>query len=381
MKSADGRHSLKLGGYLQADGRFLMYDVKDVAPHDFSVRRVRPTLEATLYERFELRFMPDFGAGKVLIQDAYADAKVAPWLRFRVGKMKAPFGIERLVSATSLVLIERGLPTSLVPNRDVGAMVHGEIGDGVVSYGVGIFDGTADGSSVDGDTDDDKDIVGRVFVKPFAATSLDALRGLGLGFAMSVGQAHGEVGATGLPSIKTSAQQTMVSFVNATAPEETALAWGTRTRFSPQGSYYFGPLGLYGEYVQTTTDVKLGAVEDELKLSSYQIAGHFVVTGEAASDKGVTPDKGVTEGGFGAIELGLRFHALKLDGPAFDDGFAKPEKTVKNAKGVTAGVTYHLEKGIKVQVNYDRTTFSGGDKDGGNRANESALLTRFQVAF
>ena len=39
------------------------------------LRRVRPIFEATAYKYFGVRLMPDFGDGKVVLYDAYVDAK------------------------------------------------------------------------------------------------------------------------------------------------------------------------------------------------------------------------------------------------------------------------------------------------------------------
>ena len=46
--------------------------------------------------------------------------------KFRFGKFKPPVGLERLVSDSDMLFVERALPTDLVPNRDVGVQVYGE---------------------------------------------------------------------------------------------------------------------------------------------------------------------------------------------------------------------------------------------------------------
>ena len=66
--------------------------------------------------------------------------------RFRVGKLKTPFGIERLQSGQSLSA-ERALPNFLVPNRDIGPQVHGELIGGAFGYQLAVLNGVADGGS------------------------------------------------------------------------------------------------------------------------------------------------------------------------------------------------------------------------------------------
>jgi phosphate-selective porin OprO/OprP len=54
---------------------------------------------------------------------------------------------------------------------------------------------------------------------------------------------------------------------------------------------------------------------------------------------------------------------------------------VTRAKGFTVGLNWFLNRMIKFQLNYARTTFKGGKADGEDREDENAILTRIQVAF
>jgi hypothetical protein len=76
-----------------------------------------------------------------VVQDAWVDVKLHAAARVKVGKLKSPFGLERLQSATALGFVERGFPTALAPNRDVGVQVWGDVAGGVVSWAAGVFDG------------------------------------------------------------------------------------------------------------------------------------------------------------------------------------------------------------------------------------------------
>ncbi|MGH8646303.1 MAG: porin, partial [Gammaproteobacteria bacterium] len=90
-----------------------------------------------VFNIFDFRFMPDFPSNtsrNATIQDAWVDARLLPWFQVKGGKFKTPFGIERLQSASSIRFVEPALPNNLVPNRDIGVEVHGEIGGGVLSY-------------------------------------------------------------------------------------------------------------------------------------------------------------------------------------------------------------------------------------------------------
>jgi phosphate-selective porin OprO and OprP len=130
LKSTDGAFQLKLRGLLHADSRWF-FDSDDPTGDDtFTLRRVRPYIEGTVFDIFDFRFTPDFAGGRTVIQDAYVDARFQPWLQIKGGKFKTPFGIERLQSASAIRFVERALPNNLVPNRDIGGELHGELGGG-----------------------------------------------------------------------------------------------------------------------------------------------------------------------------------------------------------------------------------------------------------
>ena len=52
-------------------------------------------------------------------------AQLFPWFQVRAGKFKPPVGLERLQSDDDTNFVERGLPTLLVPQRDIGYQIGG----------------------------------------------------------------------------------------------------------------------------------------------------------------------------------------------------------------------------------------------------------------
>ena len=86
--------------------------------------------------------------------------------------------------------MERGLPTFLVPTRDLGVQVWSDLREGLVSYAIGGFNGARDSGNADvGDIDsnDAKDVAARVFTQPFLETNWEMLRGFGIGMGFSYG--------------------------------------------------------------------------------------------------------------------------------------------------------------------------------------------------
>jgi phosphate-selective porin OprO/OprP len=49
---------------------------------------VRPVLEGTVWKIVDFKFMPDFGLGTTVIQDAYIDVRLAPALKIRAGSSR-----------------------------------------------------------------------------------------------------------------------------------------------------------------------------------------------------------------------------------------------------------------------------------------------------
>ena len=152
LKSADNAFELRFRGLVQADFRDYFESNVDPAPSEqFLMRRVRPVFEGTFYEKFAFLIRMEL-AGTVQLLDAYVDANLWPELRLRAGKFKSPTGLERLQNPAWLQFAERAFPTNLVPNRDIGTQLFGDLFDGTLSYQVGAFDGAVDGNSINNST-------------------------------------------------------------------------------------------------------------------------------------------------------------------------------------------------------------------------------------
>ncbi len=393
LKSADDSFKLRVGGYLQIDGRFFLHDEVPLLTNTFLMRRVRPILEGTVYKYYDFRIMPDFGGGTASLQDAYLSISYWPQTKLQVGKFKPPVGLERLQSGASLLFVERALPTNLVPNRDIGLQLYGDLGDGAFSYALGVFNGVADLASADTEpsSNDDKDIAGRIFTLPFKTSDIESLQGLGLGISGSYGNEQGTPATPNLPSYRTPAQQIFFSYRAAPAgtaatAANTVASDGRLTRYSPQAYYYSGPFGLLGEYVRSSQEVKLGFASATLGNSAEQVAVSYVLTGGAAWYKGVKVKHTFDprNGEWGEFELKARYSRLVVDDDAFPI-YANPVAVAREAKAWAVGVNWYLNKNVKLNLDYETTAFKGGGggtaANPSDRENETALLNRFQIVF
>jgi len=367
IRSADGKFQFRLRPLLQTDGRFYISD----GVNTFLLRRVRPTLEGTIFEFFDWRIMPEL-AGTPNVQDAYGNVRLIKEVQFRGGKFKAPVGLERLASDGDLPFVERGLPTQLVPDRDVGIQLHGDLFDGTLAYAAGLFNGVGDAVSGDVDNNDKKDLDGRLVVRPFRPTDIEPLRGLGLGIAATRGTHTGP-----LPGYRTSGQATFFQYADG------VTGTGTHRRLAPQGFYYYGPLGLFGEYVVSSQIVAGPTGHARVAHRAWQVVGSFFVTGEDASYTTVTPKNQLDpkKGTIGAVEVVARYGELLIDDVAFERQYADPARSARSARAWGFGLNWHLARSFKLMADYERTNFEGGARGGGDRPHEIIVLTRFQAAY
>jgi len=373
LQSSSGDYRLQLRGYVQFDGRFFPSDAGRLAVDTFLLRRVRPIFAGTLGHHFEFQITPDFGVGTTVLQDAWLDVKYSPKARVRVGKFKSPVGLERLQSATALTFVERAYPTALVPNRDVGVMLHGDLAGGVVAYAAGVFDGAPDGGSVDLDLADGKDVAGRLFLSPFKRGS-GAAKDLGFGIAGTTGKQTGA-----LPAYRSGGQVSLLTLVQGITAD------GTRNRLSPQLSFTSGRFGLMAEYVWSESWLKKSSTGTRAKFrgEAWQATAAFTLTGEKASYSGVRPSEAFEpgKGKWGALELAARANGLELGADVFREGIVDPAKSVRKAFAWAVGLNWYLNRNVKQVIDFERTTFTGGAADGTDRPAENAFFIRTQVSF
>jgi phosphate-selective porin OprO/OprP len=113
----------------QIDYRGFLDDSNDTNnTSGFDFRRIRPTIEGTVYGIYDFKFAPEFGENKTGtgsakdtgggvfkgnsgIVDAYIDARFKPWFQVQAGKFKPDVGLERLQSGSATKFIERSWDT------------------------------------------------------------------------------------------------------------------------------------------------------------------------------------------------------------------------------------------------------------------------------
>ncbi len=395
IRSADSGHQIRFRGTVQLDGRYLPDDDHGVID-TFQATRVRPTIEGTFAEIYDFKLMPDFGQGRTVIQDAYVTARFDPAGQLTAGKFKSPVGLERLQSANDMKWVQRGFPTGLAPNRDIGFQLGGDLAGGRFSYQAAFLNGSNDGGGseafTDADINDDKEWALRLFAHPFAESGSFALRGLGLGIAGTYTDQGGNATQPLLPSFRSPGQATFFRYrgTGATGTGIPTVADGERTRLAPQLYYYVGRFGLIGEYTAVEQDVSralaTGTREATVDTDGWQLAVSYFLSGEEASFRGFQPKARFSpaEKTWGAFEVKARVQNLSVDENAFSGGsssFADPAVSAREADSWGIGLNWYLNENVKWLLDYEHTTFDGGAPAGGNRPDEDAWQLRLALGF
>lgn len=369
LRSQTGDSVLRIGGYMQLDARYF-HDASAPSQIDQLVfRSIRPELAGTLDGHYDFRLLPDFAGGKLVVQEAYVDVHYLDALEVRFGKAKVPFGLERLQPEVATTFTERGLPTLLTPNRDIGVQVFGKLGGGELAYQLAIVDGVADNASSDGDTSDHKELVAHVL--------FTAIRGgPAVGAGATCGIEHGTMAQTDLGSWTTAGQTTFFAYRTGTSLADTAIADGLHWRATAHASWFTGPLGVMTEYVRSQQHVSLGPARGIVAAEAWQVVGQVVLAGGRSTFQGVVPS-----GRHGAFDLAARAGEIRMtDASAFAHGFADPTRSVRAAWSAGIGAGWLPDRSLRFMLDLDHTSFRGGARTG-DRPSETTLIGRVQTVF
>jgi phosphate-selective porin OprO/OprP len=416
ITSNDKEHALRIGGSIQTDGRFFLSNettpsvggksvTNPAGPDAILIRQGRLLLDGYAYKDINFRVLADF-ANSNLLPDAYVDYTYRSYASLLAGKFKSFISLERLQGDGDTVFLERALPSNLAPNRDVGIQLHGGFalpgyqGEKVAgaidaknafTYQIGVTDGTGDGGNLTaGNTglSGNKEFDARVFAQPFQHIGNKWLEGFGIGIAGSFGSPNRQA----LNAQKTAlGQSTFLDYGKVGAGVGTVTSNGATSRIYPQAFWYAGPIGLLGEYVESSqhlaaSGLSLGNKNNNVDQTNkaYQIQASYVVTGEDNAFTGVKPLRNFdpSKGAWGALQLAARWSELTVDSDTFK--LIDASQSASKASAWTIGANWFLNKNTIVRTDFENVSFTGGAGTTtaiANRPSEKVFSTRFQLAF
>jgi phosphate-selective porin OprO and OprP len=391
LESPDKAFSLRFTGQIQLDYRDFVRTKDRTDIDTFLLRRARFGLEATLAKYYEFRFLPDFGQGTTIVQDAYMNVHYWDAMQFEFGRFKQPISYEQLIQDRYVPTLERSLIDQLVPARDLGAMIHGEdVFQNRLDYAVSVSNGEINGNSVD--LNNSKDVDGRIAVRPLNDPDLpEWMRYFQVGVSGGFGVEQEPINPATLKMPDT------VPFLSFNS---TVRADGVRTRLCPELAYFYGPLGFLAQYYAEQQDMEpnsTGAASKitiDVPFSGYMLLGTLFLTGETRTTwseqvkplRPFNPHCPITCPG--AWELVGRVSRLTVD-DVFEKGnyqLVNPAKNSNEAMEFTIGCNWYLNAWVRMQFNYEHDMFGqpvllGSTIPTNQLQSQDSLFTRFQVIF
>jgi phosphate-selective porin OprO/OprP len=386
MRSSDGAYQLRITGQIQADVRdFLRHeDLTDTST--FLVRRARLGIEATVFQYYEFRLLPDFGQGRSIVQDAYLNIHYLDAFQVTAGKFKEPVSYEELIQDRFVPTMERSIIDQLVPGRDVGVMVHGEnlLGNRL-DYALGVFNGGING---DQDTNGRKDFAWRLAVRPFNSESFTpALHLLQFGISGTTGVEEEPINPA---TLRTPATVPFFQF------NSSVRANGLRNRWTPEISYFYHGLGFAAQYFRQDQRIEASFASDPVNVpfNGFYLMGTYLLTGEDRKtySEAIVPLRSFDPlhplASPGAWELVARVSHLEVGSVVFAPGAAQladPTKYSRIASELTLGFNWYLNPWVRTQFNWEHAWFASpvqlGPGPSGFLRLQDTVYARLQVIF
>jgi phosphate-selective porin OprO and OprP len=374
ISTDDHANQLHIHGYVQADNRMFSNNVNGQELDTFLFRRLRPLFEGTLFNAPDFRFMPDFGQSNQQIQELYLELKSIPFAKLRVGKFKEPIGLEVLRSDRNLTFAERSMASDLIPLRYIGAQVADSIFSDSITYAIGYFNGSNDGSNgVFTEWAHGNEAAGRLFFRPFATTGVTAIRQFGIGVAGSTGDTRGTHRWVENRGTEHILQVPLYGFNEWAAHPRRASS--LLLRRSPRST---------DRVCDLSQDVLNQKITHRVRNEAWQVAGSVMLTGEKNGYDAIRPRNSFDPtSGFrhlGAVEIAARFSQVRIDNDAFPL-LANPKTAAQRAREQAIGANWYLNRYVKLTTDYEHTTFRMSSTKVTPLHAENVLMSRIQLAF
>jgi len=382
IETPDENFKLRLSGRLHTD--FKSYGSSHPGNSTFYVRRARFCVEGTLYKYFDFKVESEFGKGTSgRLNDGYLNVRYFHQFQLKMGQYKQPFSLEELTPDNWIDFVERSLANNLVPSRDVGVMLHGDLFQEVINYGIGLCNGYRINQSQD--TDDHKDVVGRLIFSPFLRLNNRFLKGFHVGGSFTYGkQESDEDEWWNKGEFKTAAGTQFLEF------DDDVLHDGTRRRYGTELSWFLGPFSIKGEWMTLRMDdLWSEGQKEDFRADAGYISLSYFLTGEHQPFKKGVVQRVIPKKHFdphkktwGAWQLVARYSFLDTERNIFKEGFADSKRYTDRAEAYTLGVNWYLNDMVRMMFNYVRTEFDEDILYRNERIDsEDVFLGRFQLVW
>jgi len=356
QKSSD--FQFRIGGRIQLDAAVYDEDGTDLGSGT-KVRRARLFFAGKVYEDWRFKTQLDFADNKVSIKDAYIAYTGFGRTVVKVGNFKEPFSLEELTSSKYIPFMERAMPGTFAPGRNIGVGVF-TYGDQWSASG-GVFGEGPGDARIDGEG---YGATSRLTFSPVHEKTRAVHFGVAVAFrgpsddTQSVSfSAKPESSVTSVSLVTTGDIAQVRSYVNSVV----------------EAAVVYGPFSLQGEYFHSTVRRNANLPNAEFR-GSYIFASWFL-TGESRSYKyksgnfsRVKPRNNAGQGGVGAWELALRYSQIDLNDGTILGG---------EEENITLGLNWYVNPLIRFMAN---VVLIDTDPVAGNE-DATAFQMRAQIDF
>lgn len=352
FQTADSNYKLRM----RLRGQFLANytdpdtDMDDDEGFGFRVRRLRVTWDGNAFAPWmKYKVQYDFSRNGELKDMKLSFAKNKAFVP-TVGQYKVPFNREALNSSSALQIVGKSMITDYFEyDRDIGVGVYGILGDGMIRYDLGLFQGEGPNQKND---EEDKSLLwaGRVQAAIIGGNAKKVSENFAKEPTLMVGAAVAGIGGSdvniGIPSGEREVPHT-----------------GTTTSFTGDINYRDPRFNLIGEYIGRWVDMDETGVGD-LYDYGFRVQGGFFVI----------PKK---------IEIASRYAMV-----VFDDEVPAVLEEVGGASDVetdniwtfTQGLNYYLSGNHKWKVQLDYT-FKRTESLAGVETDDNMVRAQVQAYF
>ena len=212
----------------------------------FDFPRQRLIFNGRLTKPIEYFVATNWGINNLALLDCFINLHYDDRLQFKLGRYKTPFSYEFYAEPSiGLISPERSVwYNNYGPNRDLGAMVWGQIFGKTTDYAAGVFNGVRGGNV---DNNNAKDFIAYFNTRPFEKTGIDLLKYWNIGGSTTYnvynGVARPEVFRTNIPYPGDPNVSPQFLLMN-----PNVQSFGTQNFWDIHSAFYYKGLSLIGEY-------------------------------------------------------------------------------------------------------------------------------------
>lgn len=388
LYTADEEFSFQAHNLTQVDYRDYGTEGLGLDRSMFVIPREWLIFQGKMTKPIDYYFSLAYGHNTFNILDAFINWRVIDdKLQVKLGRYKTPFAYEFYnLSVASLIDPERSLFfNNYGLGRDIGAMAWGMVFDKRLEYAAGIFNGTRNGLL---DTNDAKDFVSLVNLRPFGSWDGSALQYLNIGGSTDVGQQDDNLANPQTFRTMTSnsvAPGLGVVFLNLA---NNVRDYGPRAFWTAHSAWYYKSLSLIAEYEGGFQDyARTGSkIRINVPAQAYYVQAGYFITGETVTGRGpIQPVRpfDIREGmrGIGAIESFTRWNQFHMGESilSLTDGLP----WTNTIRTYSLGTNWYWNQNIKFVFEWEHSWFGNAVTTGpGSTATQNdAFILRSQIYF